>query len=506
MAILIGAAVVASGSHQDPSRSADSTRMVDSGSWYSRVQWPHDGHPYESRHFVVYGAAASQEARRAVAEIGEELLAELIAEFGIAGDGMLRFPPGQDKIHIYVYRNRNPWWGARAYYCGLVIWSLEHETRSHDLEFYRAVMKHEMVHVVEALLKGRDVAFFPVAVRVHVWFSEGLAEAVTGGTAGRAIRDLDYLNHLTGKYGRLSPIAFESDGQVGDWDEEETAVACCEYHYPMYQLAVEYLLDPRGYGKSLQDVVLVFTDIADGSDFTTAFETRMGIELADYEEQFFDLMNGYLEPGISTRLRRAIVVWLALVAASLIVLVRGFARGTVKRRRTMWAWSFATLLLGPLGLLGHRLSRPRAGRPAAIWRYALGPSMFSVTGDLALLVFVVACFAIFQPRGDLDPLDPLLPFLAGWLIVRALLAAARHRGVYQVAFRRSLATDFIPMILALAGALAVLVPLHGHWWFSLDPGSLFFWGGIAAAAIAGVVIVYPYKAWALRFRWKRLPG
>jgi hypothetical protein len=59
------------------------------------------------------------------------------------------------------------------------------------------VVRHELVHVVESLLKGRFVGDVPPDLRVHVWFSEGLAEAVTDGTSGGAIRDLDYFNELT---------------------------------------------------------------------------------------------------------------------------------------------------------------------------------------------------------------------------------------------------------------------------------------------------------------------
>ena len=52
--------------------------MVDSGSWYAAgFRWPHDGHPYQSEHFTVYSDGASQQARRSLAEIGEELLTEL---------------------------------------------------------------------------------------------------------------------------------------------------------------------------------------------------------------------------------------------------------------------------------------------------------------------------------------------------------------------------------------------------------------------------------------------
>lgn len=496
---LMGVAALAGGSAQAQSQLSEPAQMVDSGSWYSREQWPHDGHPYESQNFIVYSDAASQDARRPVAEIGEELLAELTTEFGIVEDEMLRFPPGQDKIHIYAYKNRNPQaWGARAYYCGFIIWSLDHEKRSRDPDLYRATAKHEMVHVVEALLKGRDVANFPVAIRVHVWFSEGLAEAITGGVAARGIRDLGYMDYLTDKYGRLSPISFKSDDQVGDWTKEETAMACSEYHYPMYQLAVEYLLDPKGYGKSLQDVARVFTDIADGSDFTTAFENRLGVRLADYEAQFFDLMHGYLDEGVFTRFRHASVAWLVLIAASLIVLAWGVARGAATRRPRILAWSFVTVLLGPLGLLGYRFSYPRPGQSVSIWRGALGASMLSVTGNVAGLALVSACLAVFQPHVRVDPLDPLIPFFAGWLIFHALLAARRSCAGYRVAFRRSLSAGFVPMVLVLAAVLGVLMPLSENWWLPLDPRTLLFWTAFSAGAMAGTAIVYPYNLWVAR--------
>lgn len=172
---------LASGCSEAPSQPAEPVEMVDSGSWYSREQWPHDGHPYEGQNFIVYSDAASQEARQSVAGIGEELLAELVAEFGIVADEMFRFPPDQDKIHIYAYKDRYPQaWGARGYYAGLIVWSLDHRKRDTDLDNYALIVRHELVHVVESLLKGRFVGDVPPDLRVPVWFSEGLAEAITG--------------------------------------------------------------------------------------------------------------------------------------------------------------------------------------------------------------------------------------------------------------------------------------------------------------------------------------
>jgi len=39
----------------------------------------------------------------------------------------------------------------------------------------------------------------------------------------------------------------------------------------------------------------LFLDARDGMLFSTAFENRFEIGLAEYEEQFFDLMNNYLD-------------------------------------------------------------------------------------------------------------------------------------------------------------------------------------------------------------------
>ncbi len=86
--------------------------MVDSGSWYVRVPWPHDGNPIESESFIVYSDAASEAARREAGEVAEEVWAELLDDFAIE-PGVLRYPDGQDKIDVYAYRNRDPQgWGA----------------------------------------------------------------------------------------------------------------------------------------------------------------------------------------------------------------------------------------------------------------------------------------------------------------------------------------------------------------------------------------------------------
>lgn len=490
-----------------PAQAQDSTRMVASGSWYSREPWPHDGHPYESLHFIVYSDAASQAARESIANVVEDLLAELVVEFGIVPAEMFRFPPGQSKIHIYAYKNYFPQeWGMRAYYAGLIAWSLDHERRATDLESYKPVLKHELVHVFEALLKGRDVSTMPADVRVQAWFSEGLPEAVTGGNSGGAIRGLDQVNALTAQYGQRNPVAYKTDGVIDNARGSHPMIGY-DYYYPMSQLAVEYLLDADGLGKSLQDVRDLFLDMAGGADFSTAFEDRMGLSISDYEASFFERMDAYLPEGESMLFVRLSRLWLYLTAGSLILVTLSLARRTDGIQGIKWAWVLLVAFFGPLGLLCYLLSVFLQGRRESLWWRALVVSLVSVTGNAAGLIAVKAFYHFFTPAADAGPLILVVPLLVGWLVFRTPHLSA-HTGVsYWAAARRSLIAVLISSALVLAGMLPLLIILPNRVWFlSQDPTSPFFLGLISLSALAGTLLVYPYSLWMVRRESARQPG
>lgn len=277
-------AIVSCSSSADEAIPPPPNALVDSGSWYSRAQWPHDGAPFESANFLVYSDRASADARQEVANVAEDLWTDLLDEFDVE-QGALRYPAGQDAIHIYAYREYFPQeWGMRAYHGGLIMWSPDHPHRPTDIDDYGPVVKHELVHVLESLLRGRDGGVEPMA---DTWFSEGLAEAVAGGTAGGAIRDLSRLDQLTAEYGETSPVWFKRDAQA-------TPGAGYDFNYPMYQLAVEYLLDDQGVGRSLGDAREVFVAMGSGDDFETAFNAHMGVDLGEYERTFFARMEAFL--------------------------------------------------------------------------------------------------------------------------------------------------------------------------------------------------------------------
>lgn len=330
--IALGAALVVAvapgcGDSSSPSEPPDPAQMVDGGSWYSRGQrWPHDGEPFESQNFVVYSDGSSLEARQRLASIAEQVLVEVVDELGVDPATMFRFPANQDKIDLYANRyNVLEGGGGRAYYAGVIIASFDHEAGQDDTDerSVRLTLHHELVHVVEALLKGRFVGDVPAGDlrRMPVWFSEGTAEALSGGTTTGAPRTLDRVDHLIAEYGRINPISWRVDLPLS----ESVLRSYSNYYYPMAQLAVEYLLAADGLGKSPEDLAAVMVDIGNDASFASAFETHIGISEAEYETQFFALMDAYL-PQSEPPLEAIGMGLLSLLAASLMTssLVWGF--------------------------------------------------------------------------------------------------------------------------------------------------------------------------------------
>lgn len=432
LAVLVLMAVGVSsgcGSSPDQGAAAGAVEMIDAGSWYVREPWPHDGRPIESESFVVYSDTATAEARREVADVAEDLWGELLDDFSIEA-GMLRYPDGQDKLHVYAYHDHDPQdWEARAYYGGLIMWSPDHRQRSNEGTRFAPVVKHELVHVLQWLIAGR-----PDPHPVDVWFLEGLPEAMSGGTTGGAIRSLDELDDLTADYGTLSPISVKTYSQI-------TSPHAGEYfHYPMFQLAVEYLLDEDGYGRSPADVRDVFIDVAGGASFEAAFEERMGTRLDDYDRDFFDLMEGHL-PQYRNPLFSPL--GFALVSAVVIVFVIGLPAIGYRR----WRTGAAT---GPI-------DRTTQGRLARVGFH----SEMAVASAIIIAFFLGMTFAV----GTVNELNNAM-YATGrtrayWILIAYLLVSvgivawAVHRWVH----RSRLAFLGAPLVV-VSTVIAILITIR----------------------------------------------
>jgi hypothetical protein len=96
------------------------------------------------------------------------------------------------------------------------------------------------------------------------------------------------LDRLTAEYGTASPISIKSYSQITSPEAGE------HFHYPMFHVAVEFLIDDDGQGRSPADMTDMLVDVAEGASFEAAFENRMGLRLDDFENEFFSLMSAYL--------------------------------------------------------------------------------------------------------------------------------------------------------------------------------------------------------------------
>ncbi len=427
---------VVSGCSQSSSRSdpPDPAQTVDNGSWYSRGErWPHDGKPFESENFVVYSDGASLEARQRLASLAEEVLVEVVDEMGVDPGTMFRFPADQVKIDLYANRyNILEGGGARAYYAGVIVPSSDHEAGQDDTDVksVRLTLEHELVHVVEALLKGRYTGNVAVSDprRMPTWFSEGTAEALSGGTTGGAPRTLDHVDGLIAEFGQINPISWRVDLPLS----ESVFRSYPRYYYPMAQLAVEYLLDVDGLGKSPADLAAVMVDMGDGASFASAFETHIGISESDYEAQFFALMDAYL-PQSEPPLEAMGMGLLSLVAASLMAgsLIWGFR-----------LWPAGATTTGPIGEATWS-RRARMGFLSEISVVA-----FVAVGFVAVLLFSLA----------FDDLRPNAPRALGYLITAAYLVTSG--GILMWAIQRwanrSSSAYLIPLLVIVTTGITIV--------------------------------------------------
>jgi hypothetical protein len=368
------------------------------GSWYASAPWSHDGRTVESENFVVYSDAASPDARRIAANIGDRILADTIDEMGLDPTRMFRFPPGRDKVDIYLYQNHDPLgWSARAYYGGLIIWSPEHEERGGNTTRFEATFKHELVHVIQWLIEG------PNPMPTDVWFLEGLAEALSGGTAGGSIRGFDQLRELTESYGRINPISIKEYSQIDDPHIGE------HFYYPMFQLSVEYLMDDEGLRRTPADAALLMLDQANGVPFDDAFAARMGIDLDDYQADFFSRMEAFL-PSFRNPLFTTVgySIFSVVVAATVILILVAVRRRAASRPpsethpsdgrglRIAFSVEFALTVLVSVG--AFLLATYGVGTTHALYNAFYDATRLALFGILTISLFVTVRILVWALR------------------------------------------------------------------------------------------------------------
>jgi len=237
---------------------------------------PHDNRILETPNFLTFSDACDDITKLRFAQIAEEAFSELKQAFEISSSEELGITDRSTIMTIYSNRYRDV--GMRAFAFGFVLYSIDSPQWEVYMDFarYKRILKHESMHVLQHLfgLHGKYGGRWP-----EVWFSEGLAEYVSGG-ASYPFTTIEEVNEWRQFHYNTNPVSIH---EWIDFPSEEYAYT----YWPMFGLAVKYLLDEKGHGKTLLDVKNMFYDMLLTDHFKTSFETYMEISLEYFEEQFF---------------------------------------------------------------------------------------------------------------------------------------------------------------------------------------------------------------------------
>jgi len=255
---------------------------LEEGSWitYSPYDWTHNGQPYNSVYCKVYSDGANYDMKRDAAEFADEKFSMILNMFNFQNLEDFRYPPGYDKIDLYINMNHEE--NIAAAYWGSVFITIR--TSNVDWGRYDYLFRHELTHAFEFLIEGT------VNLGTDVWFREAIA--IYGGGGLNGITDIDdlerWIDRNANDPGQGNPIC------IHVWEDFPPGADITGYYYNVFDLTMRYFLDPNGLGKSIQDVLNLFYDIRNGSTFPHAFQDNFGLSLTQFEIDYYDLMRTYL--------------------------------------------------------------------------------------------------------------------------------------------------------------------------------------------------------------------
>ena len=247
----------------------------------------HDCEPFTEGHFTIYSDGASQTSKATLAGLAESTFSALTEEWGIGSDEELRFTPGYT-YYIFAHRYTTPA-VQEAYRNGFLTVAVDYGASpgayQRDPWGYLYVLKHELTHVFQFTLTNCP-SNGACPTWLDVWFREGQA-VVTGGGYQRPT--LQGFNDWRAEPDHINPIS------ISRWNDFPNEDRGGEY-YSIFALAYAWLVDAEGgHGATIQDMKDMFQYMAEGDSFHGAFERALGISVANLEENFFSLMEAYLE-------------------------------------------------------------------------------------------------------------------------------------------------------------------------------------------------------------------
>lgn len=260
-------------------------RQVMGETWYtySRFKWYHDGQPLETEYCEIFSDAANDDVKEIVGEIADEKFEEILELFQFDKFEDFRYPPSYNKIQIYVNRLNDTGIAAAFWGCCIITAREAHIDRN-DI-YFNYVIKHELTHAFEYLIEG------DVELGTDVWFREGIAEYSSRGQ--RIPVNLSTLESWITQHENITGNGNPID--IHQWEDFPPEVQNRPgSFYPYFELAMKYLLDDNGMGKSIQDVINVFYNARYKVPFSSAFRNNFGISMEDFKNQYFNRMRSFL--------------------------------------------------------------------------------------------------------------------------------------------------------------------------------------------------------------------
>jgi hypothetical protein len=255
----------------------------------------HDQRILESAHFLVFSDGSSDDAKVIFAKMAEESLAELFQTFAVASTDALSldFADSSSKIKIFSIKDAD--YDTVAFRFGFILFgpdSDNYQQGGNDDFWLRREVKHETMHVLQWLF-GLDPQGWVAEPWPEVWFTEGIAEYISGGVF-TPITNLGQWEQWRSLSGHTNPIA------IHIWADFTIPYGRTGEYYNAFSLAVRYLLDSRGLGRTPLDVKAMYADMVSTGSFAPAFARMFGMTVEEYEDHFPELIADYLSrTGVS---------------------------------------------------------------------------------------------------------------------------------------------------------------------------------------------------------------
>ena len=128
--------------------------QVEGGSWvtYSPYKWTHDGQPYYTNHCIVYSDDASLEMKKRAGLFSDHKFEQILDLFNFEKVEEFRYPPGYDKIDVYLNRHHTE--SIAAAYWGSIFITVRSSVLDTNDHVYDYLFRHELTHAFEFLIVG----------------------------------------------------------------------------------------------------------------------------------------------------------------------------------------------------------------------------------------------------------------------------------------------------------------------------------------------------------------